>query len=68
MSKLNGDKSRFQVRRKAGLLRRVRARQAHAALQAAAAAPPPAAGGEQSGGVRGRATTLRLVSGGSVTE
>ena len=38
MSRLNGDRARFQKLRKAGVLRRVRARAMHATLKAEATA------------------------------
>jgi hypothetical protein len=56
MSELNGDKARFQRLRKAGLLRRDRARAAYAVMKRQAAASH--ADSEQSGGVRGRVATL----------
>jgi hypothetical protein len=68
MSKLNGDKARFQRLRKAGLLRRQRARQAWAAIQRGLIPIDPGPDSDQSGGVRGRAGTLRLMTQGSATE
>jgi hypothetical protein len=53
MSELNGDKARFQRLRKAGLVRRERARAVHAAMKRQAAARHPPSNGEQSGGARG---------------
>jgi len=68
MSELNGDKARFQRPRKAGLRRRQRAREAWAAIQRGAIRIHPGSDSEQSGGVRGRVETLRLMTEGSVTE
>ena len=62
MSKLNGDKARFQRLRKAGLLRRDRARAAFAVMKRPSTANPAASDSEQSGGVRGRVGTLDLVT------
>jgi hypothetical protein len=58
MSELNGDKARFQRLRKAGLLRRDRARAVYAALKRQSAASQRPRDGEQSGGARGRLETL----------
>jgi hypothetical protein len=68
MSELNGDKARFQRLRKAGLRRRQRARQARAAIEREAIRIHTGSDSDQSGGVRGRAGTLRLMMGGLVTE
>ena len=67
MSAVNGDKSRFQVRRKAGLLRRQRSKEVQASLQqdAARRLEPE---GDLSGGVRGRVGAPQLVKGPAVTE
>jgi len=46
MSKLNGDKARFQRLRKAGLLRRDRARAAFAVMKRQPAASPATSGNE----------------------
>lgn len=58
MSALNGDKARFQRLRKAGLLRRDRARAAYAAMKRQSVASQPPWDSEQSGGGRGRLETL----------
>jgi hypothetical protein len=59
MSKMNGDRSRFQRNRKAGLLRRERSRATYTALKSAAAATRAASSdAEQSGGARGPLETL----------
>jgi len=68
MSELNGDKARFQRLRKAGLRRRQRARQAWATIQRGLIPIDPGSDSEQSGGVRGRVGTLRLMTEGSVAE
>jgi hypothetical protein len=57
MSERNGDRARFQRLRRATLLRRERARAAHAALQTEAGADRDTSGGGQSGGLRGRVAT-----------
>ena len=59
MSELNGDKARFQRLRKAGLLRRERARAAYAAMKRPSTADGAASNSEQTGGARGRLETLR---------
>jgi hypothetical protein len=66
MSALNGDRSRFQVRRKAGLLRRQRSRELQATLRLAA--PGRAASGDAQALAGGHPRTLRLVGSGVVTE
>lgn len=68
MSELNGDKARFQRLRKAGLLRRQRARKVWAAMQREATRIQFGSNGEQSGGVRGRVETLHPMMGELVTE
>jgi hypothetical protein len=68
MSKLNGDKARFQRLRQAGLRRRQRARQAWATIQRGLVPIDPGSDSDQSGGVRGRVGTLRLVTDGTVAE
>ncbi|MBE3110979.1 MAG: hypothetical protein IMZ46_10785 [Acidobacteria bacterium] len=68
MSKLNGDKARFQRLRKAGLLRRQRARETWAAMQREATRIHPGSDSERPGGVRGQAETLHPMMGGLVTE
>jgi hypothetical protein len=68
MSERNGDKSRFQIRRKAGLRRRERARQAQLAMQDAASRVQRGPDSEQAGGVRGRVAALHLVRGAQVAE
>jgi hypothetical protein len=75
MSKLNGDKSRYQLRRKAGLRRRLRSREVQAAMQQASthvrvgSDGDQSADGDQSGGVRGRVVgTLHPVRGGTVAD
>lgn len=60
MSARNGDKARFQLRRKAGLRRRERARVTLAALRGV--------DNEQSGGMRGRLAVQRLVRGAAGVE
>ena len=57
MSQLNGDKARFQRERKAGLLRRDKARAAYAEMKRPKVASQ-GADGEQTGGARGRLETL----------
>lgn len=68
MSKLNGDKARFQRLRKAGLRRRERARQAWATIRRGLIPIDPGSDSEQFGGVRGRVGILHQTTGGSVTE
>jgi hypothetical protein len=66
MSELNGDKARFQRRRKAALRRRQRARQARAAMQDDARRTQRGSDSEQSGGARGHVATQPAVGDGSV--
>ncbi len=62
MSALNGDKSRFQRLRKAGLLRRHRSRLAMAAMRLAAAQQPAGSEETGTGGGPGPQRRLRLVA------
>jgi hypothetical protein len=68
MSELNGDKARFQRQRSAKLRRRQRTREVWAVILGGATRIHLGADSEQSGGVRGRVGTLRLVTEGSVAE
>jgi len=68
MSELNGDKAGFQRRRKAKLRRRQRTREVWAAIHGGATRIHPGSDSEQSGGVRGRAGTLRPATEESVAE
>jgi hypothetical protein len=68
MSELNGDKARFQRQRSAKLRRRQRTREAWAVIRGGATRIHLGADSEQSGGVRGRVGTLRLVTQGSVAQ
>jgi len=68
MSKLNGDKARFQRLRKAKLRRRERTREIRATIHSGATRIRPGSDGERSGGVRGRVGTLRPTTEGSVAE
>jgi hypothetical protein len=61
MSERNGDRSRFQRLRKAGVRRRARARVTHATMKAQAAAAHAAAAPEPEGELRGQTSHLRLV-------
>lgn len=58
MSELNGDKARFQRLRKAGLLRREKARATWAEMKRRNVANRGSTDGEQTGGARGRLETL----------
>ena len=58
MSQLNGDRARFQRLRKAGLVRRERARAVHAEMDRQAAASRAAVDGEPAAGVPGRLEVL----------
>jgi hypothetical protein len=68
MSKLYGDKARFQRLRKAKLRRRQRTREVRAAIQGGATRIHPGSDSELSGGVQGGVGALRPTTEGPVAE